>query len=323
MRVLIIGINGFIGAATARAALAQGHLVYGLGRSEGAREETGATYLVGDRTDTQLIRRLVVDHKIEVVVDVIAMTQSATQPLLEGLDGAIDQYVLISSCDVYSNYERLQRRSEHGAIVAVMDEDAPLRTTRYPYRGADARAADDPQRFLDDYDKIPIEESVARLRSAWTILRLPMVYGPGDKQRRFNWAIGPMLAGAKELTVPATWAHWHSTYGHIENVGAAIATVVGNKVANKQTFNIAEDRPVSQLAWARRFANAIEWHGEIELMDDPDDAFAKRLRALDLGVPFLVDGGRFRQRLGFSDVVDKDSALRTTIASESSFGGNE
>ncbi len=64
-------------------------------------------------------------------------------------------------------------------------EDAPLRDRRYPYRGEVPRATDDPERWLDDYDKILVEQAVmGELSLPGTVLRLPMVYGPGDLQHR-------------------------------------------------------------------------------------------------------------------------------------------
>ncbi len=316
MRVLIIGFNGFIGQSIARFAPAQ--KTYGLSRSREPGSGTHAIYLSGDRSKPDQLRQIVLERKIDVVVDVIPMVVADTQPLLDCLDGAIDQYVMISSCDVYANYELLHRRGSGKAVTGAIDEDAPLRTTAFPYRESRPRSVDDPDKHLDDYDKIPLEAAVQRLTSTWTILRLPMVYGPGDKQRRFRWAIAPMLSGEEELIVPRRWAHWLTTYGYIENVGAAVAAAIGCEQARNRIFNVAEETPVSQIAWARKFAEVSGWRGEIVLTDDPNDPFQQRLGGLDLSVPFNIDGTRLRRTLGFSDVVDETTALEQTIASEAS-----
>ena len=67
----------------------------------------------------------------------------------------------------------------------------PLRDFRYPYRGNDAAAARASRADLfDDYDKIILEEAArGDTRFETTVLRPPMIFGPGDKQRRFAWAI--------------------------------------------------------------------------------------------------------------------------------------
>lgn len=223
---------------------------------------------------------------------------------------------MISSSDVYANYELLHKRAKGGAISFAVDEESPLRSTAYPYRDEKPRSNDSPDKYLDDYDKISIETAIRQLSSVWTILRLPMVYGPGDKQMRFRWAIAPMLRDRDRLIIPRDWANWQSTYGYIDNVGAAIATTLGQERAHNQVFNVAEEMPISQLEWAQKFAEARGWRGVIEVTDDPRDPFLKRLAGLDLKVPFKIKGDKLRQTLGFSDVVSELPALERTIVSE-------
>jgi len=316
MRVLIIGLNGLIGPSIAHHASAHGHIVFGMGRSANSNSISDAFYVSGNRSDPKQILHTTIEHKIDVVVDVIPMVIGDTQPLLDCLDGVIDQYVMISSSDVYANYELLHRRATGDPILKAVDEDSPLRSTRHPYREKQPRLPSAPDQYLDDYDKIPIEHATRKLSSAWTILRLPMVYGPGDKQKRFRWAIACMLRGNDTLVVPRGWANWQSTYGYVENVGAAVAITLGHQQARNQVFNIAEETVASQLEWARKFANTAAWRGAIELTDDPNDSFAQRLSGLNLNVPFKIDGTRLRQTFGFSDVIDGTTALVRTIESE-------
>ncbi len=50
--------------------------------------------------------------------------------------------------------------------------------------------------MFDDYDKIVLEEATAGDgRFATTVIRAPMVFGPGDKQHRFGWAIDAVQKG--------------------------------------------------------------------------------------------------------------------------------
>ena len=125
-----------------------------------------------------------------------------------------------------------------------------------------------------------------------------------------------MLGKQTRLVIPRTWANWYSTYGYIDNVGAAIARTIGDERARNKTFNVAEETPVSQLEWARRFARASSWQGVVELTDDPADPLAQRIAGLDLDVPFNIDGSQLRIALGFSDVVDEISAVQQTLDSE-------
>lgn len=319
MNVLILGINGFIGNAVAAHAAKLGHRITAMARSSVCQSNVDLTYVCGDRRDPGLLTRVLGEYRIEAVVDVLAMTLQDTQPVLACLQhAAVSQYVMISSCDVYANYELLQKRAAGEPELQPLREEAALRSTRYPYREAQPRPADAADRYLDDYDKIPIEEAVQKLDCAFTILRLPMVYGPGDKQKRFRWAILPMLKGERSLVVPKQWAQWRSTYGYIENVGAAVAAALGDTRAENSTFNLAEAQPVSQLEWAQKFADVLGWRGEIKLSDDPNHPFARRVSGLDLTVPFVISGQKFREHLGFTDVVGATMALNRTIDSERS-----
>ena len=316
VRVLVLGFNGFLGRSIGHYALLSGHTVYGLSRSPQPGSDSDVICVPGDRTNGSQVKRITREQKIDVVVDVIPMESETTQPLLNSLDGEIQQFVMISSADVYANYELLHRRLIGEANRHAVDESSALRSTRYPYRGQTLRTSDDPDRYLDDYDKIPIEASVRELSSPWTILRLPMVYGPGDKQRRFRWAIAPMLAGNHELTLPTGWANWQTTYGFIDNVGASIAATLGNEKAFDQVFNIAEEKQFPQIEWARKFAAVIGWAGNIVLTDDSNDPFQRQLAGLDLNVPLKIDGSKLRSVLGISNWIEETAALEKTVASE-------
>lgn len=316
MNVLIIGVNGLIGRAIASRAVSLGQRVFGMSRTEIANKSIAGTYLVGNRNHPEYVAKLVAEKHIDVVIDVIAMTLPDTITLAARLDGLASQYIMLSSSDVYRNYELLHRKAEGTPTLRSVDEGSRLRRTRYPYRQEPPRAEDAADRYLDDYDKIPIEEAVRRLSLDWTILRLPMVYGSGDKQRRFRWAIEPMLKGDEHLLIPKAWGEFQTTCGYIHNVAAAIAATAGNPAAANQVFNIAEESPTNHFEWASRIAGVIKWRGTIDVTEDPNHPFARRLAGLDLTVPFKIDGQKLRTQLGFSDVVGVENGLEHTVIDE-------
>src|ERR1700733_292740 len=182
MRILIIGDTGFVGAAVARNLAAAGHHVTGISRS--ASGVAGKEHIVADRNDAARIAGIARESAIDVLIDTAAYTVESSASLLDALKGTIGRYVLLSSGDVYRNYGILHRR-ERGPAANALDEYSALRTSRHPYRLAVPRRADDPNKWLDGYDKIPVEEAV-RIQNGfeWTILRLLRVYGPGEMQHR-------------------------------------------------------------------------------------------------------------------------------------------
>lgn len=315
MKVLVVGVNGFIGRAVATCCADRRLGVFGLSRSAVPRHRIRGTYLAGDRNSRHVVRDIVIARGIDAVIDVLAMTLADTQALISDLEGHIAQYVLLSSSDVYRNYELLQRKAAGKPILGSIDESSALRETRYPYRSHPPRDAHDPNRYLDEYDKIPIEDAVRGLKTTWTILRLPMVYGPGDRQRRFRWAIRHMADNDEPLVIPRQWAAWTTTYGYIDDVAAGIALVLGHDSAANRVFNIGERVPVTQIEWARRIAAVMAWHHEIEAADVSSE-LARQAGSLDLEVPFKVDSARIRQELGYTESVSIGDSLYQTIADE-------
>ncbi len=143
-----------------------------------------------------------------------------------------------------------------------------------------------------------------------------MVYGPGDRQRRFRWAIEPMARGDDVLEVPSAWAGWTSTYGYLEDIAEAIAACAIDDRAAGHTFNLGEREPVDHRAWARRFAAALGWQGTFKETDDPAHPFAQGLAGLDLSAPLAVDTTALRSAIGFVEPTPLADALASTIAAE-------
>jgi nucleoside-diphosphate-sugar epimerase len=221
----------------------------------GARHvAVGARSVVLDRGDPAAVLAAVGETGATTVVDLLAYTQADTLPLLDALSGRIERYVMASSIDVYANYEGLHRKGRPTPVWDRLTEEAALRTSRHPYRLTRPRSSGDPQAWMDDYDKIPLEEAArARLGEAATILRLPMVFGPGDRQRRFSWAIRPMVEGRARFNIPQPWAAWRATFGYVDDVAAGIALAAVHPRAGGETFNLGRDlRRTSGLARRRR-----------------------------------------------------------------------
>jgi nucleoside-diphosphate-sugar epimerase len=317
MRILVIGAGGFIGRFIARQLHASGHEVDGLSRFRAADMRGLAEHIAADRQDAAAIARTLRERSTDTVIDLLAFTQPATAPLLDALDGRGVRYVLASSADVYRNYDRLHRKESGEPYAGALDEEAPLRKTRFPYRGAQPRSELDPMRWLDDYDKIPIEESViARDGLDWTILRLPMIFGPGDRQRRFRWAIASMVSGAGSIAVPPTWAAWRTTYGYVEDVAAGIALAATHPAARRRIFNLGMSEAPTHAEWIASFAAAAGWRGDI--IDDQDSAspLSALAAALDLSIPLNLATQRVRTELGYREIVDGETALRRTLEDE-------
>ena len=319
MKVMVIGATGFIGPYLARALTVRGHEVLAVSRSpDRAPREAGVTALALDRGDPEAVATTARRQGVDAVVDLLAMTLGATQPLIDSLAGRVGRYVLASSADVYRQYGALHRRERVEGRSPPLDESSPLRREFYPYRADPRRPAGAPDAWMDDYDKIPIERALGEqpdLRGV--VVRLPMVYGPGDRQRRFAWAIRPMLAKAAVIDVDAQWAAWRTSYGYVDDVAAGLALAATHPAANG-VYNLGPLETPDHAQWVDRFAAALDWRGVMRRIarDAVPEPTRAALDALDLSVPMVTDTHRIRVDLGYREATGPADALDRTIADE-------
>jgi nucleoside-diphosphate-sugar epimerase len=215
---------------------------------------------------------------------------------------------VISSADVYRAYGRFFEIEPGPLEPTPLAEDAPLRTTLFPYR----RQANGPEDFSYTYDKIPVERVVMSAPDLpATVLRLPMVHGPGDAYHRLLPYLKRMDDGRPAILLDETFANWKCPRGYVENVAEAIALAVINDRAAGRVYNVAEPDAHSEIEWVRRIAQATGWRGEV--LTAPRGripvsyAFKQNLD---------TDSGRIRRELGFSEVVGSRVGLDRTVAWE-------
>ena len=218
MNVMVLGATGFIGCPLVRWLADAGHEVPAVSPQGGRASRSGVTATALDRDDPSAIAQAGESWRAEAVIDLLAMTLAATQPLLDALAGRVGRYVMASSGDVYRQYGALHRLESAERPIDRLGEDAPLRTRLHPYRATPPRSADDPAGWMDDYDKIPIEQAVAAPDLPAVVARLPMTHGPATASAA-SPGRPPMLAGsypAIEMTPSgpigarpmATWTMW-------------------------------------------------------------------------------------------------------------------
>lgn len=307
MTILVIGATGFIGRPLVSSLRSRGREVIALSR------HPNVTGDACDRTDIAALSRIAKRRNVQIVIDLIAYTEGDTLPLIEALAGHVEKYLLVSSLDVYRNYEGLHRKREPTLIVDPLDEDSPVREGRYPYRKSSPRPNGSPDAWLDDYDKIPLEQALRRSGQPHAILRLPMVYGPGDRQQRFAWTISPMLKGKDRLVVDPGWAAWRTTYGFVDDVADAIAVAACSGGALKGTFNLGEADPPDHQTWISRFADALGWAGNVVWRDAPPQS---AIDQLNLKYTLVADTRRFRAATGWSEPTPPQERYVRTIAEQ-------
>src|SRR5713101_4479452 len=265
MRILIIGGTRFMRPLVVRYLHAQGHDITLFHRGQ-TRVETlpGVQEMLGDRRPLAPHARDLKRLAPDVVLDMAPVIEQDAREIMNNFTGIARRVVAISSQDVYRAYGRVNRTEAGPPDPVPLTEDAPLREKLYPYRGETPRTPDDPGRWNDDYDKILVERHVmGDPKLPGTILRLPMVYGPGDHQHRLFPFLKRMDDRRPAILLGEDEARWRWTHGYVENVASAIALAVTDERASGRIYNVGETYTLTMDEWVRSIGHATRWKGKI------------------------------------------------------------
>lgn len=313
MKILVLGGTRFIGPPAVRRLVELGHevTVFHRGQSQAALPASVA-HLYGDRQH-------LVDYAAEfqrlapaVVLDMRALGEADGKLLVELFSGVAQRLVVISSCDVYRAYDRFRGADPGPPDPAPLTEDSPLRDHLYPYRDQ----ATGPGDFRYHYDKILLERAVMNAPALpATVLRLPMVYGPGDYQHRLFPYLKRMDDGRPAILLGEEYAHWRGLRGYVEDMGAAIALCVANEAASGRIYHVADTPSVTEAEWVRRIAMAATWPGKI--VTRPEAELPPHLRSeYDFAQEWSIDSTRIRRELGYRETTPPAVAIQLTVAWE-------
>jgi nucleoside-diphosphate-sugar epimerase len=257
------------------------------------------THLHADRTELAGHRRAMAGFHPDAVVDTIALTAADAEAVLPHLPDV--PVVVLSSMDVYEAWQNMI--DDRPATVAVpFDEEGTLRATRYPYR----------HRFPDthrDYDKLDVEP--AYLARGGTALRLGMVYGPRDPQRREEPVLRRVRAARRRIPVGPGGLLLPRL--SVDDAASAVLHALDRPaIAAGEAFNVAESRSLPVNGWIRAVL-AAAGH-EADLVRVPDDALPPDLR-LTRGVEqqFLASVAKAQALLGWRAADPDDGVQRSTV----------
>jgi nucleoside-diphosphate-sugar epimerase len=254
----------------------------------------------------------------DVVVDFIVSSGLQAEDLIGAFRGITRRIVMLSSIDVYRAVG-IFHGTETGALQQLpLTEESELRRNLHPYpREGMQRLREVFSWLTDDYDKIPAERVVMSDRDiAGTVLRLPMIYGPGDPLRRFNPIVQRIRDGRRHIIFSDTQAEWRCPRGYVENVAAAISLASVDERSAGRIYNVCETPSFSELEWARKIAACLNWDGEFVMM--PTQNVPSHLLTVgNFSQRWTASSSRIRQELGYQEPVEVDEAIRRTAQWES------
>jgi nucleoside-diphosphate-sugar epimerase len=317
MRILVIGGTGFIGPHVVRRLAESGHgiVVFHRGQTK-ADLPDDVLHWHGDRADLASHREGLARVAPEVVLDINPLNEEHAQALVTTFRGIARRVVVLSSGDVYRAFGLIHRKEEGLPEPTPVKEDAPLRSRLFPFRGETPRAADDPMHWLDDYDKVLVERAVqADAGLPATVLRLPMVYGPGDHAHRLFPYLKRMDDGRRTILLDNVRARWRWARGYVEDVAEAITLAVVTDRAAGRTYNVSEPDTLTEADWVRAIGRAAGWAGAV--MCVPENNLPPHARmAANFTQHLDFDTTRIRRELGYHERLTRGEALVRTVAWE-------
>jgi UDP-glucose 4-epimerase len=220
-----MGGTRFIGVYLTRALIEQGHDVVLFNRGSKPAPVEGVRQIQGDRTDAAQLKDKLAGESFDAIFDNNGRELSDTQPLAEIFKGRIQHFVYVSSAGVY------------------------LKSDQMPHVEGDP--VDPKSRHKGKFET---EAYLADQGVPFTSIRPVYIYGPQNYNDLEAWFFDRIVRD-RPVPVPANGLHL-TQLGHVKDLAASMAAVLGNEKAIGQIYNISGDRYVTFDGLARACAIA-------------------------------------------------------------------
>jgi nucleoside-diphosphate-sugar epimerase len=296
VRVIVLGGTRFIGRATVEELAAADHELLIVHRGELEPDDLPrAPHLHCERAELAAHRSELKAFGADAVIDFFALSRGDAEGALEAIPNA-NRRIVISSMDVYRAFGSVLADRETDPVPIT--EESPVRSDRYPYRGRLAGR--------DDYDKLDVED-VYLPRGALSV-RLPMVYGERDYQRREEFILRRVRAGRRQI--PFGTGSWLTCRGYVRDIARALRLAL-DKPSVTGVLNLCEDKSYSMRLWARMILEAAG--SDAELVRVPDDTLPEDLQETgNLAQHVAASAQKARQVLGWT-TSDPVRSLFTSV----------
>lgn len=310
MKILIIGGTKFIGPYVVQALHEKGHEVILFNRGKTTHSfPFQVTSIQGDRIDLLSFKDKLLSFSPDVVIDMIPYSESDAQQLANTFHGLVQRIVIISSCDVYRAYDRLWNVFTDKLIQLPLDEKSSLRETFYPYRKIMASQPDDWSYY---YEKIFVENTIRSYPDInSTILRLPMVYGPGDYSRIYPYL--KRMDDNRPILLDENKANWRFCRGYVEDIASAIVLAALDNQSGNKIYNVGETNAYSEIEWIQKIGQAAGWKNEIIKVSP--DKLPSHLKEPSLAWEqnLTIDTQRIRDELNYRELYSPEESMRIAI----------
>ena len=323
MRILLVGGNGFIGSPLMQELRGSGHEIAVFHRHADAGpagadvSRMQVVQIQGDRNRLPDYRNQLQRFSPDVIIDLILSSGEQARQLMMTVRDVAPRVIAISSMDVYRAWGVLHGVEPDPLEPLPLTEDSPLRTVRRLYAPETVKMMQGIFTWVEEqYDKIAVEEAILNDPVvSGTVLRLPMVYGPGDPLHRFFPLLKRCADGRSSILLPDDFAAWRGPRGYVENVAHAIVLAATSDQAAGCVYNICEEPTLSELDWQARIAKQMKWPGRFVVL--PRERTPKHLLLPGNAAQHVVaTSERIRTELGYKELVEIDEAIQRTAAWE-------
>ncbi len=225
MRILVMGGTRFIGVYLTQLLVSQGHEVVLFNRGNKPAPVAGVTQIHGDRTDAADLKSKLAGESFDAIFDNNGRELADTQPLVELFNGKVRHFVYVSSAGVY------------------------LKSDEMPHVEGDA--VDPNSRHKGKFET---ETYLAEQGVPFTAVRPVYIYGPQNYNDVETWFFDRIVRD-RPLPIPGDGMAL-TQMGHVADLAAAMAAVLGNPAAVGQIYNISGERAVTFDGLARACAIA-------------------------------------------------------------------
>jgi nucleoside-diphosphate-sugar epimerase len=290
VNILIIGGTGFVGLELSKRLKDAGHIITLFHRNHAAGLPFKQT--LGDCDSPDELRISIGNAEPDCVIHTTAMNKRHIAALEKALTTTM-RTVIISSADVYKAFEVFNRLSDAPIQDVPLVETSPLRDVRHFCRFNG-----------DEYEKIDVETAALGSKVIEpVILRLGMVFGTNDPNRRFHDRIEAAQDGCIALSADA--AAWKTCYCGVKNAALGIE-LAAEKGKAGEIYNLADKDAFAESEWSAKIWALLNHNPKIILIDEKSNTanFAQHL---------ILDTTKIRRELGYDEQHTAEQHLAEMI----------
>jgi nucleoside-diphosphate-sugar epimerase len=225
MRVLVMGGTRFIGVSLTRLLVQQGHDVVLFNRGNQPAPVSNVGQIHGDRKDAADLKAKLAGETFDAIFDNNGRERSDTQPLVELFGDRVQHFIYVSSAGVYMKSDQMPH----------VEGDAVDPNSRHK-------------------GKFQTEAYLAEQSVPFTSVRPVYIYGPQNYNDLEAWFFDRLVRD-RPIPIPDNGMAL-TQWGHVADLAAAMAAILGNSKAIGQIYNISGDRAVTFDGLARACAIA-------------------------------------------------------------------